>query len=296
VDLFIEALSDTIKLLPLLAVVYFFVSFIEYRFGQSMGDFLARFSKIGPVIGALSGCIPQCGFSVIAAALYVKKVISVGTLLAVFLSTSDEAIPVLLSMPGRAGMVGTLILIKIAVAIIAGLTIDLVLNSRKNPQSTKNIPVHDICEHAITGHSGCCAHEVDNQRSKIRSLLLHPLLHTLKIFIFLLVISVILSFILDKIGQERIGKLLLSGSFLQPFIASMIGLIPNCFASVVLAELFTEGIISFSSMVAGLCASAGLGMLVLVKENKNLKDTLSIIGLLVGISFFVGIVIKIIYL
>lgn len=293
-DLFIDALSDTVRLLPLLAIVYFLVSFIEYRFGGRMGGFLARFSRFGPVIGALLGCIPQCGFSVVAAALYVKKVISTGTLLAVFLSTSDEAIPVLLSMPSRAGMVGMLILIKIVVAIIAGMAVDLVLNSRKSPEPLKDISAQGICEDAIAGHSGCCDHEVDNKRSKIKSLLLHPLLHTLKIFVFLLVLSVILNFILGRIGQERIGKLLLSGNLLQPVLASIIGLIPNCFASVVLAQFFTEGIISFSSLVAGLCAGAGLGMLVLAKENKSLKDTSSIIGLLVGVSLLVGLVIRIV--
>lgn len=291
-DLLKDALSDTIKLLPLLAAVYFFVSFIEYRFGERMGDFLARFNKIGPVIGALLGCIPQCGFSVIASALYVKRIISVGTLIAVFLSTSDEAVPVLLSMPDKAHMVAWFILIKVVIAIMAGMTIDFVLHFKQKVQLKEVISVEAACEDAIMGHSGCCSHEVDKKHSWIKSLIIHPLWHTAKIFGFLLVLSILLNCILDRIGEDRIGPLLLNRTMFQPVLAAFIGLIPNCFASVFLAGMFVKGAISFGSMVAGLCSSAGIGMLVLVKENRNMKDTFFIIGLLLGISVLAGIVIQ----
>lgn len=293
-DLLIDALFDTLKLLPLLAAVYFFVSFIEYRFGERMGDFLVRFNKIGPVIGALLGCIPQCGFSVIASALYVKRIISVGTLMAVFLSTSDEAVPVLLSMPDKLHLVGWLILIKVVIAIMAGMTIDFVSRFREKAQLKQALSVEAACENAIMGHSGCCAHEVDKKHSKIKSLIIHPLWHTVKIFGFLLVLSIVLNCVLDRVGEERIGTLLLSGSMLQPVLAAIIGLIPNCFASVFLAGMFVKGAISFGSMVAGLCSGAGLGMLVLVKENKSIKDTFFIIGLLLGISILAGILIQLV--
>lgn len=292
-NLILDALSDTIKLLPLLAAVYFFVSFIEYRYGERMGDFLASFNKFGPIAGALLGCIPQCGFSVIAAALYVKKIVSAGTLIAVFISTSDEAVPILLSIPDKIHLVGTLIFIKLVIAIIAGMAVDFALRSREAVRLKNAVSVHSIYEEAIMGHSGCCSHEVDEKRSKIKSLLIHPLWHTVKIFVFLLLLSIILNFILNKIGEERISRIFLNGSGFQPLLASLIGLIPNCFASVFLVGLFVKSAISFGSLVAGLCSSAGLGMLVLVKENKNLKDTFFIIGLLVSISFFTGIVIQI---
>ena len=293
-DLLIDALFDTLKLLPLLAAVYFFVSFIEYRYGERMGDFLARFDKIGPVIGALLGCIPQCGFSVIASALYVKRIVSLGTLMAVFLSTSDEAVPVLLSMPEKAHMVGWLIFIKVVIAIIAGMTIDLVSRFRHKAQLKQALSIEAAYENAIMGHSGCCAHEVDNKHSKIKSLVIHPLWHTVKIFGFLLVLSIILNCILYRIGEDKISTLLLSGTMLQPVLAAIIGLIPNCFASVFLAGMFVKGAISFGSMVAGLCSSAGLGMLVLAKENKSVKDTFFIIGLLLGISVLAGVVIQLV--
>lgn len=289
-----DAFTDTVGLLPLLAAVYFFVSFLEYRYGDKMGSFLARFHKFGPVLGAFLGCIPQCGFSVVASALYVKRVISVGTLLAVFLSTSDEAVPILLSMPDKAHLVGILIIVKVAIAVTAGMTVDLVLHSMNISKLKKAASIDDACEEAVMGHSGCCAHGVDKKRSEIKSLLIHPLRHTAKIFLFLFILTAAMNYLIYFVGAGRLEKLLLNGTVLQPLLASIIGLIPNCFASVLLAGLFAKGAISFGSMVAGLCAGAGLGMLVLVKENKDTKDTISIIGLLVGISVVAGVVIQIV--
>ena len=287
-----DAFTDTVRLLPLLTVVYFFVSFLEYRYGDRMGAFLAHFHKFGPCLGALFGCIPQCGFSVVASALYVKRVVSVGTLLAVFLSTSDEAVPILLSMPDKAHLVGILIIIKVAIAISAGMAVDLVLHSMKISKLKKSASLDAICENAVMGHSGCCSHGVDRERSKIKSLLIHPLWHTAKIFVFLFALSAALNYLIYLIGEDKIGGILLNGTVFQPFLASIMGLIPNCFASVLLVGLFAKGAISFGSMVAGLCAGAGLGMLVLVKENKDTKDTISIIGLLIGISFIAGVIIQ----
>ena len=163
-----DAFTDTVRLLPLLAAVYFFVSFFEYRYEDRMGHFLAHLNKLGPFLGALFGCIPQCGFSVIASALYVKRVISVGTLLAVFLSTSDEAVPILLSMPEKAHLVGILIIIKVVIAVTAGMTVDLLLHSMKVPKLKRAASIDVMCEDAVMGHSGCCSHGVDKKRSKIK--------------------------------------------------------------------------------------------------------------------------------
>ena len=291
-ELLNDAFTDTVRLLPLLAAVYFFVSFLEYRYGDRMSSFLAHFHKFGPCFGALFGCIPQCGFSVVASALYVKRVISVGTLLAVFLSTSDEAVPILLSVPAKAHLVGPLILIKVAIAVTAGMTVDLVLHFMNVSKLKRAASTDDDLINAIKGHSGCCSHEVDKERSRLKSLLIHPLRHTAKIFIFLFVLTAAMNYLVDLVGADRLEGLLLNGTVFQPFLASMIGLIPNCFASVLLAGLFAKGAISFGSMVAGLCAGAGMGMLVLIKENKDIKDTASIIGLLVGISVIAGVVIQ----
>jgi hypothetical protein len=281
---FMDALIDTGKLVPLLAAVYFVVAFLEYRYGNRMGALMASFGKWGPVAGALFGCIPQCGFSVLASAFYVKRVISVGTLLAVFISTSDEAVPVLLSMPGKAGMVGTLILIKVVIAVVVGVSVDLFLKRRASVQSSSV----DV-EHC---HAGCCAHGISDTKSKMKSLFFHPLQHTVKIFFFLFALSFLINIIMGKIGEERIGSLLFGGTIFQPMIASLIGFIPNCFASVLLAQFFAKGVISFGALVAGLSAGAGLGVLVLAKENKNIKDTLTVIGLLLSVSMLSGIMIQ----
>jgi hypothetical protein len=280
-----EALIDTLKLLPLLAVIYFLVSFLEYRYGDRMGSLLGHLGIFNPVIGALFGCIPQCGFSIAASALYVKRLISVGTLLAVFISTSDEAVPVLLSMPHKANMVGLLIAVKVVIAIIAGIGIDLLL---------RRLPV-DAGKHSedkTESHPGCCAHDLDKKHSKLKSLVLHPLRHTIKIFIYLFALSAVLNLIIETIGEKGIAQMLLGGTVFQPLLASLIGLIPNCFASVLLAKLFADGAISFGSLIAGLCAAGGLGLLVLVKENKSFKDTFFIIGLLIAISVISGIIIQ----
>jgi hypothetical protein len=291
-DILIEGLVDTSKLVPLLAVIYFLIAFVEYRYEDRMGHFIMRFGAWGPVTGALFGCLPQCGFSVIAAALYVKRLVSVGTLLAVFISTSDEAVPVLLTMPQKAPIVGLLIAVKVMIALIAGITVDFFMNKRMSKEEIGIAGEDKSYQVAIDEHKGCCSHGLSDRPSKIKSLFWHPLTHTIKIYLFLFILNVLMGFIVKAAGEKRIGAMLLGGTVLQPVIAAFIGLIPNCFASVLLANLYAKSAISFGSMIAGLSAGSGLGILVLVKENKELKDTLRIIGMLLAISIFAGIVIQ----
>lgn len=290
-EILADAFIDTARLLPLLAAMYFLVGFFEYRYGDRMNHYIMRLGPFGPVAGALFGCIPQCGFSVVASALYVKRLISIGTLLAVFLSTSDEAIPVLLSMPDKVDMVGILILIKVIIAVVTGISADYFL---RRYGAVKDTPGGASYGDALTGHSGCCAHDLHKKPSKYRALLVHPFLHTAKIFLFLFILTALLNLSVDMIGRARFESLFLEGTALQPILAALIGLIPNCFASVFLAQLFAGGVISFGSLVAGLCSGAGLGLLVLIKENKDLKNTLFIIGLLLLISISSGIIIQLI--
>jgi hypothetical protein len=292
IESLMDALIDTGKLVPLLAVVYFVVAFLEYRYGNRMGHLMASFGQFGPVAGALFGCIPQCGFSVLASALYVKRLISVGTLLAVFISTSDEAVPVLLSMPGQADMVGHLVVIKVLIAVIVGVGVDLVLKGRFAVKKEDAASVEIQRCDAGSGHAGCCSHGISDTRSKARSLFLHPLMHTVKIFFFLFILSFLINVIVGNIGEERIGAVLLTGTLFQPVLATFIGFIPNCFASVLLAQFYVKGVISFGALVSGLSAGAGLGVLVLAKENKNIKDTFMVIGILLAVSMFSGMMIQ----
>lgn len=289
---FMDALIDTGKLVPLLAAVYFVVAFLEYRYGNRMGRLMASFGEMGPLVGAFFGCIPQCGFSVLASALYVKRVISVGTLLAVFISTSDEAVPVLLSMPEQAGIVGTLVSVKVVIAVIVGVGVDFLLKRWPSAGKGPVAQAGDLSVDIDDTHCGCCSHGISATKSRVKTLFLHPLLHTGKIFFFLFALSLLINIIVASIGEDRIGSLLLNGTVFQPILASLIGFIPNCFASVLLAEFFAKGVISFGALVAGLSAGAGLGVLVLARENKNIKDTLMVVAILLGVSMASGILIQ----
>ena len=288
-EIFIDALKDTISLVPFLALIYFAIGFLEYRYGDRMNHFIMRVGVMGPVAGALVGCIPQCGFSVMASALYVKRMISTGTLLAVFISTSDEAVPILLSVPGRLGMVVSLIMIKVVIAVIAGMAVDLLTGALTPKKSGKGGSSYGD---AMVGHPGCCSHGLDNKISRIKALVTHPLTHTVRIAFFILILTYAFNLFVKFIGESKITSVLLSGTVIQPVLTAFIGMIPNCFASVLLAGLFTKGIISFGALIAGLSAGAGLGVLVLAKENKDRMDTLRIIGLLLSISITAGIVMQ----
>jgi uncharacterized membrane protein YraQ (UPF0718 family) len=186
-------------------------------------------------------------------------------------------------MPDKAPIVVLLIATKVMIAVIAGITVDAFVN-RRTTKAEQAIFANDKgYVMAIDEHKGCCSHVLSEKPSIVSALLWHPLLHTIKISMFLFVLTVLLSLVIKVIGEERIGAVLLNGTVLQPLIASLIGLIPNCFASVLLAQLYAKGVLSLGSLIAGLCAASGLGILVLVKENKHLKETLTIVGLLLGI-------------
>jgi hypothetical protein len=291
-EILIDSFIDTVKLVPLLGLVYFLVGFLEYRYGDRMGDFITRFGPFGPVAGAIFGCIPQCGFSVVASALYVKRLITPGTLLAVFLSTSDEAVPVFLSIPGKIGMVASLIVIKVAIAVTAGIIVDLLI--RRQAVVAPIAAPGAFSQDASGEQCGCCSHGLSGKLPKIKALVLHPLLHTAKIFVFLFILAAVFNFAMESLGEGRISSILLRGSFLQPFLTAFIGLVPSCFTSVLLAGLYIKGVITFGSLVAGLSAGCGLGLLVLIKENQDRKDTLRIIGLLLAFSILAGVALSVI--
>ena len=188
-------------------------------------------------------------------------------------------------------MVGVLIAIKVVIAIAAGVGIDYVMRVCQAPRP-KEATANGSSVVVVNEHAGCCSHGLDGRPAKVQALFLHPLRHTAKIFVFLLLLTLVLNFVVEQMGPERIGAVLLQGTIFQPVLASLIGLVPNCFASVLLAELYAKGSISFGALVAGLCAGGGLGILVLLKENGDFKDTLFVIGLLLTVSIVSGIVIQ----
>jgi len=300
-QIFFDALIDSLKMIPFLFLVYVAIELIEYRFGNKIRQGIQRSGKFGPGVGALAGSFPQCGFSVISTALYTQRLLTIGTLLAVYLSTSDEAIPVILSQPDKAKIILPLILTKIFIALVAGYIIDLFFrksNKRTLAHAEAYAQGKDDFQHhheSIIEEQACCGHSLSASAKRFNSkeIILHPLVHTLKIFSFILIISFAINLAVYKIGEEAIRSLFAGHVFWQPFIAALIGLIPNCASSVAITEFYLKGTITYGAVIAGLCASGGLGLLVLLKEEKNRRDVFTIIGLLFGISVLAGLIIQI---
>ena len=285
-DIVFDTLIDGLKLLPFLFVSYLIIEFIEHKASDKINKSLANSGKFGPIIGAILGCFPQCGFSGAASSLYSGRIITLGTLITVFISTSDEAIPILLSNPNNFFVIFKILIIKIIIAIIFGSVIDFIINKKMDKtkiEENRHKHLNDMCSHS---HCNC---EKENER------ILKPAIkHTLNIFIFILLISFVLNIIIWLIGEENLSYLLMHGSIFQPFIAGFIGLIPNCASSILLTELYISENISFASIIAGLCSGAGIGLIVLFRTNNNLKENFKIIGLLYTIAVISGLYIEII--
>ena len=288
-DWLCDAIIDSFHILPLLFLVFLFIEIIEFFFADKINTFLKQSEKAAPAIGSLAAIIPQCGFSVIASTLYIRKFITKGTLVAVYLATSDEAIPVLLSQPEQFHYVLPIIAIKIVIGIIAGYSIDYILKDKKYIIIS---PKHnDNCMHCEEDE-GCCHHSVSRRRK--RELIYHPLKHTFNIFIFILIITICLNFFIDLYSNNiELHNILGKFKFFSPVFTSIFGLIPNCATSIALTMLLIKGSISFGAAVAGLLSNAGLGILVLFRHNENIKDTMQIILILLVISIFTGMFIQI---
>ena len=278
IDIITETLIDSIKILPFLFLSYLLIEYIEHKSSHKLEKALSASGKYSKVVGSILGIIPQCGFSAVAANLFSSRVITIGTLVAVFLATSDEAIPILLTYPEKSKDLIMILVIKFIIAVVAGTIIDAILNLKKNKEAKfdndeMHTHMHDICKDCDCDHG----------------LLKSSIKHTLSIFLFLVVITFIINIAVELIGDENFSKIILSGSILQPFVASIIGLIPNCAASVLLSKLYVDGALSLGSIIAGLSTGAGVGGIILFKTNKNLKENLSILGLVYLIGAFCGV-------
>lgn len=298
-EIFLDAVKDSLNMVPLLLIIYIGIELIEYKWGQKIRNSIQKAGSAGPLLGAVGGSLPQCGFSVIATALYTQRLVTIGTLIAVYLSTSDEAIPVILSQPDKAPIIIPLILSKVVIAIIAGYSVDLIFKkSNKNTISHINKFKNDKDDkshnhESVIDESACCGHNPnsDAKRFSIKQLFIHPIIHTAKIFSFIFVISLILNLIIFQIGETTISNLFANNIILQPFFAGLVGLIPNCASSVVITELYLKGTITYGAVIAGLSASGGLGLLVLLKEEKS-KKALKIIVLLYTVSVMAGLIVQ----
>ncbi len=278
----LEALIHTAQILPLLFIVYYIIELIEYKHAGKIQNSKLLKGKASPVIGATLGCIPQCGFSVVSTDLFSKGKLSIGTLIAVYIATSDEAIPIMIANPKSIGWMFALIGAKIVMGISVGyLSILLYKLLFKKKQI---IEQHNHNEEEVI-HGGCCHHHVETKSFDW----LHPMLHCIKISVFILLINVLFGFITHIwVGESRLIDFLSASKFIQPLLAILIGLIPNCASSVVLTELFLLNGLSFGALLAGLCVNAGLGLIVLLKQNKNWKENLFIFLMLIIPSLIIG--------
>lgn len=285
VDVLLDTLIDALKMLPFLLAVYFIIETFEHKAVDKIRKVFGN-QKLGIVSAALLGVIPECGFSVAAANLYAERIITAGTLIAVFVSTSDEAIPILVSSPGQVKWLLPLIACKVIYAMLAGLIVNLLFNITKLDQDKPQIKHHSEHVHEAGEHHHC-AH-CDSEKGIIES----TLRRSFSIFLFILLTGFVLNTLIWLIGEDKLSALLMTNSFAQPFIAALIGMIPNCSASVVLSELFAAGALSFGSLAAGLSAGAGVGMLVLIRVNHDQKQNAALLSSLYLLSALLGIVLQ----
>ncbi len=267
-DSLLDTIKDTVTLIPFLFITYLAMEWLERRTEDQSVALLSRIGRFGPVIGAGIGIIPQCGFSAAAASLYSGGVITVGTVLAVFLSTSDEMVPIFLSAAVSPAVIGRLLVTKFLIALITGITVDIVIRLVHYTFRTHK-HIHDLCEQ---DECGC----EDEEGGIFHS----ALVHTVKITVFIFIISLAISLLVGSIGEKTIASFLTGIPVLGVFLAGLIGLIPNCAASVVIAQLYLEGLLTAGQMMAGLLVSAGVGILVLVRTNRHQWENLRVIGVL----------------
>jgi hypothetical protein len=302
-EILLDAFWDTAKMIPLLLLIYIGIELVEYKFGEKIKKTVQKSGSVGPFVGALVGSFPQCGFSVIGTALYTQRLVTIGTLMAIYLATSDEAIPIILSQPDKAGIILPLILTKILIALIAGYLIDHIFRN-KNKKVLSHIEAYSKGEdekghnhESVVDKHGCCGHSACSVSKSFnyKEIFFHPIVHTFKIFIFIFLSSVIINFLVDGLRGDILESFLLSHKLLQPFLAALVGLIPNCAASVAITELYLKGLINYGAVIAGLSASGGLGLLVLLKEEKERKNALLIMSMLFGISVGAGLIIQYIF-
>ena len=278
IDSLMDGLIDSLKLLPYLFVTFLILEFLEHKLNKKSEKLLEKGNKIGPIVGGVFGALPQCGFSTMAANLFSSGIITAGTLVAVFLSTSDEMLPIMISehssIPTLLGIIG----FKVVVGIIVGFIVDILYRKKKNHSHEK---IHEHCEH---DHCHC------NEQGVFKS----SLFHTLKVFGFILIVNILLNIIIFYIGEERLSQLLLHKNIFTYFIASLVGLIPNCASSVIITELYLSKLISIGTLLSGLLTGSGLGILILFKENKNKKETIGILSIVYFVGVLVGFIVDLI--
>lgn len=285
-EIFLHALShawgDSVKMLPFLYLAYLLIEWLERHHGARIEQALAGGGRWGFVPGAALGCVPQCGFSAVASNLYASRVITPGTLLAVFIATSDEAIPLMAAEPSQWGSLAVLIVCKAVFGMVGGALLD--------------VPLRRVLPASLYGGYAGHADEVDchEKHEEHSGIWLAALRHTVEIFLFILLFSLLIGLAFEWVGEDTITAALAGMGVLQPMLTALVGLVPNCAASVLLARLYMEGAITFGSLFAGLTAGAGVGLAVLWRVNPSWKQNLFMTGLLWGLGAAAGMLLQIV--
>ncbi len=340
-----HTLEHSISIVPFLLLTYLAMEYIEHKAEDKVQHMIQKAGPFGPVIGAVAGAVPQCGFSTAASNLYAGRVITLGTLMAIYLSTSDEMLPILLSNKVGAAVIFKLLGIKVVIGMLAGLLIDAVMRGRhkkyassaehnhdhrfgdhghshgehhehdKEDHSHEHVHTHeehahehnhshdhDHGEHSHDHgehdhdhghhHNHTPIHELCEQEHCHceRGIFVSAVIHTVKIFLYILVITFVLNLVIELVGEETLSGLLMNRPVLGPLLAGVVGLIPNCASSVVITQLFLSGTLGLGSMMAGLLVNAGVGVLVLFRVNRHRKENLTIVGMLYVIGVVAGMV------
>ncbi len=291
-EVVLEAFLDSLKVFPFLILLYILIEVVEERVSTSKQFLKYTNGKCATVVGAGLGLIPQCGFSVVASDLYAKRYIKLGTMLAIYIATSDEAVPIILSNPEKAYLIFPILLIKFVFAVMVGYGVDLIYAYIcKKKTIVEIVPPDHEHDHLEETPEGCCGHHVEGERSTLKKFFVHPLIHSLKILAYIFIVNLVLGLVIYFVGEESVVSFMQSVTFLQPLIVPLVGLIPNCASSVLITQMLVLEGITFGSAVAGLCVNAGIGLAVLFKQNKNTKQNAGIVGLLYGVSVVLGYVI-----
>ena len=299
-----HSIEDTLYLIPFLFVTYLAMEWLEHKAGDKAEEAVRRAGAAGPVVGALMGIVPQCGFSAAAATLWAGRVITLGTLFAVFLSTSDEMLPIFLAEQVAPMTILKIMGVKLMIGMVMGFVVDAAIRLARRDR--ERLRIHELCERDRCHCNGECeaceqqpelaydfehdeAHEHHHEGG---SILRSALKHTAQVTVFIFVITLVLDGALELVGEDALAAFLGSNPVLSVLGSALVGLIPNCAASVVIAQLYVEGALGAGAMMAGLLVSAGVGLLVLFRTNCRLRQNLIVLAGLWATGVFWGLIIS----
>jgi len=281
-EIFEHTIMDSIKLLPFLFLTYLIMEYLEHTSGSKINNVIRSAGRSGPLVGGLLGLLPQCGFSVMATNLYMGRIVTTGTLIAIYLTTSDEMLPILISEKFPADAIAKILFIKFIIGVIAGFVIDFFYGKIT---AKKHFASHEDAAHEFCVQEHCSCED---------GIFISALRHTISVFAFIFAITFVMNLFIHNSGEEILAGMIFNHKILGPVIAGFIGLIPNCASSVMLTQLYVQNVISGAIMISGLLVNAGVGLLVLFRVNRNLKENLAITAMLYSVGVVSGIILGVI--